>query len=255
MEGKHEPQDIDWKKVFEVDDYLYFYEDTMLTAERTRREVNFIEDELELSSSGKLLDLACGHGRHCSLLADIGYTNVVGVDINENFLKIARENSPKKGSTPKYIQADMRELSFENEFEWILLLFSSFGYFSVRENKRVLYNIEKALKPGGVFCLDVTNRDGLLRNFLPYIVTEKNDDLMIDRNRFDSSTGRLHNRRVIIRDGERKDKPFSMKIYSFSELRTLLQEVGLEIKKTYGSWERDTFDKDSKRMIIVAQKA
>ena len=68
----------------------------------------------------------------------------------------------------------------------MLLLFTAFGYFSDEQNFQVLQKVARALKPGGLFVFDVPNRDVILKGFLPFIVTEKNGDLMIDRNRFDS---------------------------------------------------------------------
>lgn len=197
---------FDFEAVFEPEDYLYFYEDA-LTKERTKKQIEFLVKELQLDKAMRILDLACGHGRHANYLAELGH-KVTGVDITAGLLEIAKKDAEERGVTVKYIQEDMREISFKDEFDRVLLLYTSFGYFEDEENLRVLENVAQALKPGGLFCFDTHNRDVFLKHFLPYIVTEKENDLMIDRITFDSATGRMYNRRIVIRNSKRKDKPF-----------------------------------------------
>ena len=88
-----------------------------------------------------------------------------------------------------------------------------------------------------------------------YIVIEKEDNLMIDRNRFDSITGRLYNQRIVIRDGVRKDKPYFIRMYNPSEIRDLLSKAGLEVYKMYGGMDCQPVSSDSRRLIIIAKKA
>ncbi len=244
---------FDFEAVFEPKDYLYFYGDG-LTEERTNREIEFLVKELELTKTMKILDLACGHGRHANRLAELGF-DVTGVDINHGFLRIAKKGAKQKGVKPQFIKQDMRKISFKEEFDRVILLFTSFGYFEDEENFRVLKNVARALKPGGLFCFDTFNRDAFLKNFLPYIVVEKGKDLMIDRISFDGTTGRVYNKRIIIRNGKRKDAPFFVRLYNPTEIMDLLNKAGLTIHKIYADWESKPFTTDSRRMIIIAKKA
>ncbi|MEO0091768.1 MAG: class I SAM-dependent methyltransferase [candidate division WOR-3 bacterium] len=243
---------FDFKAVFEPKDYLYFYQD-ILTEERTKIEVNFLIRELKLKKDMKILDLACGYGRHSNRLAKLGY-NVTGVDITKEFLDIAKKEAKLRKLKVKYIQQDMRQIRFYNEFDRIMLLFTSFGYFNDAENLKVLKNISQALKPKGLFCFDTFNRDALLKNFLPYIVIEKGKDLMIERNKYDKKTKRIYNQRIVIRDGKRKDKPFSVRLYTPNEIKSLLAKVGMSIYKMFSDWNSNPFSLDSKRMIIIAER-
>lgn len=243
---------FDFDAVFDPDDYLYFYKD-VLTEERTKKEIDFLIRELELKTPMKILDLACGHGRHANKLAELGH-DVTGVDITLGFLEIAKNEAMKLGVQVNYIHEDMRKISFKEEFDRVLLLFTSFGYFEDEENLKVLENVANALKKEGLFCLDTINRDAFLKNFLPYIVTEKGNDLMIDRNIFDSITGRLYNKRIVIRNGIRKDKPFFVRLYTFPELKELLRKVGLEICRLYGDWDSNPFTNNSRRLIVISRK-
>lgn len=242
--------DFDFKSVFHADDYLYFYRDS-LKDEYTQEEVEFLIRELRLDKSQKILDLACGHGRHANKLAGFGH-EVTGVDNNLDFLAIAGDDAKKRDLSVNYIGADAREYCLPNEFDCIIHLFSSFGYFSDEENEKVIRNVAASLRPGGSFCLDILNRDAFLKDYPRFSVREKNSDLMIDRNRFDPITGRLYNSRIIIKDGERKDAPFFLRLYNPTEIISLLNKAGFSLRNIYGNWEGKPFDGESKRMILIA---
>lgn len=243
---------FDFEEVFEPSDYLYFYED-VLTEAQTNKEVEFLERELKLNFAMEILDLACGHGRHTNKLAEKGY-KVTGVDNNQGFLDLAKQEAEKKGLSVEYHKEDMRILKYQENFDVVLLLFTAFGYFSDEENLTVLKNISSSLKPKGLFCFDFFNRDTFLKNFLPFSVVEKEKNLMIERSTFDSLTGRYINKRIIIRDGVRKDKPFSIRIYNFNEINQMLKETGFSLYKAFGAWNSAEFTSDSKRIHIIAQK-
>jgi len=251
MSAQDKEDKLAFERVFEPDDYLYFYEGTSITEERTEREIDFLIKELELDKPMKILDLACGHGRHANRLAELGHT-VVGVDVSKGFLEIAQAN--KKGTNVKYVKEDMREISFKEEFDRALLLFTSLGFFDDKKNFRVLENVAAALRSGGLFCLDIPNRDAFLKNFSPFRVLEKEGNLMIDRSSFDVKSGRWHDDRIYIRKGKRVDAPFSVRLYNFTEMKSLLDAAGLDIQACYGDWNAQPFTGESRRMIVVAKK-
>ena len=91
---------FDFEAVFEPEDYLYFYGDA-LTEERTAKEVEFLVRELKLDRPMRILDLACGYGRHANRLAQLGHS-MVGVDITAGFLEMAKENARDKGVKVSY---------------------------------------------------------------------------------------------------------------------------------------------------------
>lgn len=243
---------FDFDAVFEAENYLYFYSD-WLTEERTSNQTDFLIRELNLDSPRRILDLACGHGRHANRLAELGHC-VVGLDASEDFLAIARHGARERGVTVQYVRADMREISYRDEFDVVLLLFTSFGYFDDAENAAVVSNVARALKAGGLFCFDTPNRDVLLKEFRPFLVVEKEGNLMIDRQSFDITTGRSTNRRIYLKDGKRTDAPFSVRLYTFTEIRDLLENNELDIHAAYGGWDGKPFATGSRRMIILAKK-
>jgi SAM-dependent methyltransferase len=187
-------------------------------------------ERLELDSPLRILDLACGFGRHANRLAALGHT-VTGVDLMPGFLEIARQQAAAMRVQVDYRQGDMRQLSFDAEFDRVMLLFTSFGYFSDDENLEVTRNVARALEPGGLVGIDMVNRDAIARESPATDVIEKSDGLIINRLSFDALTGRFHNRRIVIRQGVRKDKPYSIRLYNAQEIQGLLARVGLEVDK------------------------
>ncbi|MBN2018091.1 MAG: class I SAM-dependent methyltransferase [Candidatus Cloacimonetes bacterium] len=250
--SKNKESKQDTVDVFDPQDYMYFY-GNVLTDERTDKEIQFLVEELGMNKPMSILDVACGFGRHSLKLAKLGH-HVTGIDRMDGFIDAAKKRAEYEGLKINFIKKDMREVEFNEEFDRAFLLFNAFGYFSDDENLEVLKNISKALVPGGLFCFDTFNRDAFLKDFLPYYVYEVRQDLMIDRNTFDPKTGRLFDDRVIIRDGIRKDVPFSMRLYDYNEIEKLIEQGGMKVDAIYGDWQKSPFTMESKGMKIIAKK-
>jgi SAM-dependent methyltransferase len=243
---------FDFDAVFRADDYLYFYGDS-LKDEYSEQEVGFLVRELSLQKRMSILDLACGHGRHANRLAAQGFA-VTGVDRSQEFLAIAGDDAKQRRVSVRYICADVRKYMVVKEYDRVIHLFSSFGYFTDPENDQVIRNIAASLKTGGMLCLDILNRDAALKYLPASAVREKDGGLLIDRNRFDPLTGRLYNDRIVIRDGQRRDTPFFLRLYSATEITALLEQRGLVVKKIFGDWDGKPFGGESRRMIVIAEK-
>lgn len=243
---------FDLESVFEADDYLYFYSDS-LTDERSDREVASLVKLLDLHPPMKILDLACGFGRHANRLAALGYS-VTGIDQSADFLNLARKHASDMSVDVNYLQVDMRQIEFVEEFDVVIMMFTTFGYFNDGDNFRVLENITRALRPGGWLGFDIPNRDVTLKVLSPAVVLEKNRDLMINRNSFDMVSGRWHNQRIVIRNGIRRDKPFSIRLYNPTEIRELVQKAGMDVSHLYGDWNGQPLTAESRGMVVLAQK-
>lgn len=143
-----------WQTIF-GDKYLTTYVDSF-PQKRTELEVDFLTRVLR-PKGGKVLDLACGHGRHSIELAKKGYT-VTGLDYSRHFLRLVKERAREKGVRAVFRQGDMRKLSFKNEFNYIINMFTSFGYFKAEEDHaKVLRGVARALKKNGLFVMDFNN--------------------------------------------------------------------------------------------------
>ena len=132
-----------WYEDFFDADYLirYVHRDTLV-------EVDGIEKILHLRKGSKVLDVACGAGRHTTELAKRGY-RVTGFDLSKSLLAEARRSARHAGVKPTFVQGDMRHLRFANAFDAAISMFTSFGYFDrVEEDRTVVRGIARALQIG-----------------------------------------------------------------------------------------------------------
>src|SRR3989344_9670273 len=165
-----------WKTLFDqkyLDTYLSDF-----TPERTSEEVNFIIKAAQLRPEDRILDLACGHGRRSIELAKKGFNRIIGVDYSESFIAKAKEDAQKAGLNIEFQTGDMKDLSFKNEFDVVLHLFTAFGYFDNEGNQQTLHEINKALKPGGRYLIDVISGEAVKRRFQEQGEREKGSNLL-----------------------------------------------------------------------------
>jgi SAM-dependent methyltransferase len=117
--------------------------------------VDLIVEVLDLHPGDRVLDLACGSGVHARRLARRG-VEVVGVDIAASLVAHCRARAAEEGLARLHVeQGDMRDLAYEAEFDAVLLLSGSFGFFDDATNRRVLAGMVRALRPGGRLLIDV----------------------------------------------------------------------------------------------------
>jgi len=137
-------------------------------------------------------------------------------------------------------------------------IFSSFGYFeNDNEHQKVLNAASNALKLGGLFFLDVVNRDSLINNFQKRNWKKLADgSLILTERSYDLSTGKVHQKRTRIWSDKEREECYSMiRIFSATELIQMLQKAGLSEIKTFGSFEGAELSFTSPRIIIVSQKS
>jgi SAM-dependent methyltransferase len=115
---------------------------------------------LPLDAFSKILDLCCGPSRHAARLAALGY-RVTGIDRDRGAIGLAQH----RASSASFHCMDMRAVGrLGEQFDGILLLWQSFGYFSPAENDQLLRNIWARLRPGGRFLLDVFHAEYFRRH-------------------------------------------------------------------------------------------
>jgi SAM-dependent methyltransferase len=239
---------FDVEDVFD-DDYLFFYTE-LLTDEVSDTQTELIWRLLELQTGTQVLDLACGHGRIANRLAAKGAA-VTGLDATARFLDLAREDAHVRNVEVEYVHGDMRDLAWIQRFDAIACVFTAFGYFDDHDNRRVLHAARRALRPGGRFWVDVNHLPWLFANFHDQVVVERDGQWLIDRNRYEPLNGRSINDRTIIRDGRQRSMQFSVRMFTFPELRDWLLDAGFrEINGYSGRGEELTVD--APRMVLVA---
>jgi SAM-dependent methyltransferase len=228
----------------------------VLTPDRTQREVDGIVNLLALPQGSSILDLCCGHGRHAIPLAQRGY-KVTGQDLSEVFLHEAEKEAQARGVHVHWLHGDMRNIPFEKEFDAVINIFTAFGYLEDQaEDQRVLQQVHKSLKPGGLFLLEIIHREGLMRHYAHQHIEYYPEGLIVLEERsFDLLTS--HNEVQIIMiypDGQRREYSHSLRVYTLTELVQMLVAAGLQVKAYYGGWDGSALTMDSFRLILLSQK-
>src|SRR5215472_474150 len=224
---------------------------------RTRIEAAGAAELCRLAPGDRLLDCPCGYGRHSLALAGMGF-QVVGVDVNEEMLAVGRA-ALEEAVQPNCVfqHSDMRDLPFQDEFDAVVNMFYSFGFFeSEEENSRALDGFRRALRPGGRFLMHTFVTPERYRR--GDIVTAATRELRSGRQlqlwrRFDEATGREEGQWTIAAPDGSVDAlvPYSMRLYSGEEWLALCNQAGFDEVRLYGDWDGNEYHADRSELLIV----
>ena len=222
----------------------------ILYKERNYREAQLFMDNLthylNLPDKAKVLDLACGKGRHAIYLNQLGF-DVVGADLSENSIAEANRNA---NETLHFLVHDKRE-PFELKFDAIFNLFTSFGYFENREDDiKTLAAIKESLSEYGFAVIDFMNSQHVIDNLIPE-ETKEVDGITFHIKRFVIDG-------FIIKeiDFEDNDQKFhfteKVRAYSLEDFQNMMNETGIYLLDTFGDYKLKKFHKNtSERLIMI----
>ena len=213
---------------------------------------------LRLKRGSRVLDLACGTGRHSVQLAKRGAV-VLGVDLTPAYLDQARRAS-RHLKNCRFVRGDMRRLPFVEEFDAAMNLWTSFGYFAkYADDLKTLRGVARALKPGGLFLIELVDH-GWVRSRSSHRHWNRRGDgsyLLQEAVLIEGSDPRVINEWTILRRGQRPQRAnFIVRGYDKSRLHATLREAGLKPIKTWsalvGAAPSRRFNG---RLIVLARKA
>ncbi|AIU70500.1 SAM-dependent methyltransferase [Thermococcus eurythermalis] len=210
--------------------------------ERVSREIDFVEELFQKEAERevkKVLDLACGTGIPTLELARRGY-QVIGLDLHEEMLAVARRKAGAEGLNIEFVQEDALEIGFEEEFDAVTMFFSSIMYFDDSTIQELFNSVKRAIRPGGVFIADFPcwfygGSDG------PIVWDERKGDerlVITDWRKVEPAFQKLHFKRLVqILKPDGSVKAFmvddELNIYTPREMR-LLAEKHFRKVKIYG---------------------
>ena len=248
-----EPAADDWTVGFFDDPYVQLF--PFADAAQTEKEIDALV-ELLPPPPARLLDVACGQGRHAIRLARRGF-QVVGIDTSASFLAEARAAAAESRADVDFVQLDMRDLAFEHEFDAALGLFTSWGYFDDETNQEVLNRIARSLRPDGRVIVDLIHRDWLMRVYEPKDWVELADGAFAVADRtFDSVTGvNTVTHRWRTPTGELRERQHRLRIYTATEVGRMLRHAGLVPIDWYGGFSLKPFGPNTRRMLVMARRS
>ncbi|MEO4004719.1 MULTISPECIES: class I SAM-dependent methyltransferase [unclassified Flavobacterium] len=201
---------------------------------------------LNLPDNAKILDLACGKGRHSVYLNQLGY-DVTGADLSENSIKTASEHA---NDTLHFEVHDMR-VPFDQKFDAIFNLFTSFGYFeSDEDNLTTLNAIKESLTDYGFAVIDFMNVSQVIDNLVPEEVKSVDGiDFHIKRYVKDN-----HIFKEIDFDDNGEHFHFTEKVKALTlqDFEAMMEEAGIFLLDVFGDYKLRKFLKnDSERLIMI----
>lgn len=249
MTHDHREDPMDPSQLIDAEEYLHFMARS-LAAEDTPAQVSFVERALAMQPPMRVLDLGCGHGRHANELARRGY-RVLGVDLVDGFLAIARQDAASAGLDVAFERLDMAEVAHVAAFERAVCLYDAFGWSDDAHQRRTLAAVARALVPGGRLLLDLRTREYMSRLPPAAVLDLDNGDLMIDRHHFDARTGRFVDHRTYLRGTRRRDVTFSIRIWAYTEIVAVLEQAGFVVEAAFGGFDGAEMSPQRARTLLV----
>ena len=234
----------------------------MSWVEHTEAEVAFVIRELALRRDERVLDIACGFGRHSLELARRGF-EVVGVDITEAYVNEARTRAAQEGLSATFIQADVREVSFSDEFDVVLVVaVGAIGYLeNDEENLKAFDLFSQALSPGGKHFMAVCNAAHAKSHFPSrgWDAGEKSLSLADfewdDENRRMIYTGYTYRFGEVLKRPEPDAPGSSIRLYTREDLTDILAQRGMHIVRIYAEYGDTTpASEDSPNLLVYSRK-
>ncbi|HOI41377.1 MAG TPA: class I SAM-dependent methyltransferase [Elusimicrobiales bacterium] len=243
----------EWHKSFFVNS---FYNPASQTAvARARPEAAFVLKKLKLRKGSSLLDLCCGPGRHAVEFARRGM-KVTGLDFSAEYLREAETRAKDKKVALRLVRGDMRRIPFRGEFDAAVNLFTSFGYFPrFSDDIRTLKGVARALKPGGLFLLDIANGDRIRGNFQPRSWHEREDGGWLLEERRLTADGNFNEWIKVGPAGKARRRKFFVRVYDRPRVSSALRRAGMTPLKFWGGFDGSRLLPSSLRLICLARRA
>ncbi len=206
---------------------------------------------LNLAPNAKVLDVACGKGRHSKTLAQLGF-DVCGIDLSANSIAAAKKFETELLHFDVW---DMRKTYRENYFDAAANLFSSFGYLPTDEdNLTALKAMASNLKHNGKLVLDYLNAEAIIKELIPRAIVQRGEIQFHIKKKIENGFIKK-TIEFIDKNGAAHEYTEQLRIIKPETFAALFQAAGMRVEKVFGNYDLEDFtSRKSLRQIIVATK-
>jgi SAM-dependent methyltransferase len=238
-----------WQEFFEGD--WASIQPLAWTAEETTESTDLIEKVLRLSEADSVLDVPCGNGRIAIELARRGYS-VTGVDFSAEMISLADRQARDHGLQIEWLQADMREIPWLDQFDAAVCWWGSFGYFDDEGNLQFLEAVHRALRPGGKLLIDSPGIEALLSGWQSRDWQRVGNSILLEERRFDSPSSRVEGKWTLLRDGRESVWTSSVRMYTLRELTEVCRRAGFSTVDVVDPSTGNAIDSMPGRLFLVS---
>jgi len=197
----------------------------------------------------RVLDLACGAGRHAAALERLA-ARAVGFDLSMTLLRAAQ----RRGTGP-LVRGDMRVLAFrDGAFDAVVNLFTSFGYFDRDEqHEAVLHEVARVLAPGGRFAMDFLNAPQVRQSLVRRNSGRLGEQRVVQERRL-SDDGRFVLKTIAL-EGDGRQFMERVRLFERAELEAMAHAAGLQVLEVLGDYEGAPHSPSSPRCLLLAGRS
>lgn len=232
----------------------------MSWVEDTKKEIDFLIDKLDLQGNEKILDLACGFGRHSLELARRGY-DVTGIDITSEYIAYAAEQAKKECLNAKFLCMDIREVNMKEKFDVVInMADGAIGYLENDvENMKIFEVVSNALKKGGKHFMDIMNGSYAETHFPCKLWDEGEKCLTLSAFEWDTKSKILLYGQVDYPYGKTLSKPEikegnPIRLYTIYEISQIFSKLDMSICKSYADFTGKPSSNNDIQLLVYSTR-
>lgn len=228
--------------------------------EDTQKQVDFLIKTLNLTGTEKILDLACGFGRHSLELARRGF-RVVGVDITKEYVEDATKQAETENLSAKFFHMDIREVPFVGEFDVVLnMADGAIGYLENEdENLKIFEVIAKTLRPGGKHVMDIMSADYADTHFPCNLWDMGQNGITLSKFEWDKQSKIMLYGQNDFAYGNvlsipQFDQGDPIRLYHMQEIKQIMKSYDMCVKQVFSKFDGTPGSDNDIQMIVFSEK-
>lgn len=231
------------------------------TGEQIDAETNFIINYTGMDGNKRVVDLGCGPGLYAREFAKTGAA-ITGIDYSERSVNYALENVKSTCKNTDFITMNYLDLDYKETFDIATLIFYDFCVLSTRDQNRLLSNIHRALRPGGVLLFDVITENRKTAESTSILIFEKGGFWspqpyieILKTSVYEEPKTEGMQYTIIAEDGTTRIIRLYHRLFDLTDITNLLNNNNFEVEKVYKNLQGEPLSENSETFGIIARKA